>query len=305
MSGYGLSAISKPLLALATSWPMVLFARVSDRFGKGMRTTARDAVIAESTDEALRGRAFGFHRSADQIGAVVGPLLALPLLTLFHHDYRTLFILAFIPGALSVALLLPVRETGRAVANPTAAPPQFRWSGTPVRFRRYLFVTALFAIGNSSDVFLLLRAKQVGFPDTQVFLLYALFNLLTVLSAYPAGLLSDRIGRKRILVTGFVLFSAVYAGFGFVLHSWWLWVLYAAYGLFNGMTDGVARAYAIDLAGPEHRATALGLHSLAIGLTTLVASTAAGLLWSHFGPAAPFLYGAVTSLTSAIALKFI
>jgi MFS family permease len=305
IGGYGLSAISKPLLALARSWPMVLVARVSDRFGKGMRGTARDAIIVESTADETRGRAFGFHRSADQTGAVVGPLLALPLLSLFHHDYRGLFLAAFVPGALAVALLFLVRETGRAVATPAAPAPEFKWRETPPKFRIYLLVTALFAIGNSSDVFLILRAKQVGFPDTEVFLLYAFFNLIVVLSAFPAGLLSDRVGRKQILVVGFLLFSAVYAGFGFVTQLWTVWLLYAAYGLFTGMTEGVARAYAVDLAGPEHRGTALGLHSLAIGLTTFIASAVAGLLWSHFGPPAPFLYGAATALLAGIALMFV
>jgi MFS family permease len=301
IGGYGLSAVAKPALALAGGWPLVLVARVADRFGKGMRGTARDAIIAESSDPAQRGRAFGFHRSADQVGAVAGPLLALPLLAFFHQNYRAVFIAAFIPGALGVLLLFLVKETGRG-AKAAAELPKFRWSETTPAFRRFLFITLLFALGNSSDVFLILRARQLGISASAVMVLYAFFNLIVVLTSFPAGVLSDRLGRKRILVAGFALFAVVYAGFGLASNIAAIWIFYGLYGLHMGMTEGVSRAFAVDLVSPDHRGTALGLHSLATGATTLAASSVAGLLWNCAGAPAAFYYGAATATLSALLL---
>lgn len=301
LAGYSLAALAKPLLALAGAWPLVLAARVLDRFGKGLRNTPRDALIADSTEERFRGRAFGFHRSADQIGAVAGPLLALPLLALFQQNYRAVFVVAFLPAALGVALLSMVRETGRG--RVTGAPLRsFRWrQATPV-FRRFLGITLLFALGNSSDAFLILRAQQLGLSTPRVVLLFATFNLVYVLSAYPAGLLSDRLGRKRLLVAGLGVFALVYLGFALVAAPVWLWLLFGIYGLYMGLTDGVTRAFVVDLVSAEGRATALGVYSMVIGLATLPASAIAGLLWQCYGPSAPFLYGGALAGLAAMLL---
>jgi MFS family permease len=292
LAGYGLAAFAKPALALAVGWPLVLAARVLDRFGKGVRGSPRDALIADSSPERLRGRAFGFHRATDQIGAVIGPLLALPLLSLFHQNLRALFVAAFVPAALGVAILTAVRETGRG-PSPAAALPRFRLSGTPPAFRRLLAVMLLFTVGNSSDMFLILRAQQLGISTGAVVLLFAVYNAVYAAASYPAGAISDRIGRKRVMMAGLAVFAVVYAGFGLARGPAWVWALFAVYGLYQGLTDGTSRALVVDLVPAELRATALGVYSMAIGLAALPASVIAGLLWQRVGPAAPFFYGGV------------
>lgn len=307
LAGYSLSAIAKPLLALAAGWPLVLGARVLDRFGKGVRATARDAMLAESSRQQHRGRTFGFHRSADQIGAVAGPLLALPLLALFHNNFRALFIAAFIPAAFGAILLFKVTETGLAArpAKNAPPPPSFRWKDTSPAFRRFLLITLLFALGNPSDVFLILRAKQSGIGTRQILFLFAFYNFTTVVSAFPAGRLSDRIGRKKLLVAGLFLFAVIYTGFAFANSRFAIWLLFAAYGVHVGINDGLSRAFAVDLASPEHRGTALGLHAAATGISAFAASAIAGFLWSWSGPAATFLYGAAMAAIAGAALAIL
>jgi MFS family permease len=292
LAGYGLAAVAKPLLALATGWPLVLGARVLDRFGKGIRNSPRDALIADSSRESERGRAFGFHRATDQIGAVIGPLLALPLLAAFHQNLRWLFVAAFVPAALGVAILTAVRETGRGPSPIAAGPPRFRLRGAEPAFLRFLAIMLLFTVGNSSDMFLILRAQQLGIGTGAVLLLFAVYNAVYAAASYPAGSLSDRVGRRRVITAGLALFAAVYAGFGLAGGPRWVWVLFAVYGLYQGLTDGTSRALVVDLVSPEHRATALGVYAMATGLAALPASVIAGLLWQNVGPAAPFFYGA-------------
>jgi MFS family permease len=304
LAGYSLAALTKPLLAAAAGWPLVLGARVLDRFGKGLRGSPRDALIADSTEESLRGRAFGFHRSTDQAGAVIGPLLALPLLGLFHQNLRLLFVAALVPAALGVAILTAVRETGRG-ASPGAAPPRFRLRGTEPAFRRFLLVMLLFTIGNSSDMFLILRAQQLGMSARHVVLLFALFNAVYVASAYPSGVISDRVGRKRVMMAGLAVFALVYAGFGLANGPVWVWVLFSVYGLYQGLTDGISRALVVDLVSPEHRATALGLYAMTTGLFAFPASVIAGLLWQRIGPAAPFFLGSVTAALAWAGFHFV
>lgn len=300
IGGYGLAALAKPLLALAAGWPMALAARMLDRFGKGLRGTPRDALIADSSEPARRGRAFGFHRSADQAGAVLGPLLALPLLSLFHQDLRAVFVVAFIPAAIGVATLFAVRETGRRERG--VRPPAFRLRQAAPAFRQFLGAMLLFALGNSSDVFLIVRARQVGLTPQQIVLLFAAFNLTYVLSAYPAGAISDCIGRRRVMVAGLGVFALVYLGLGLVAAPFWVSVLFLVYGLYQGLTDGTSRALVVDLVAPEHRATALGFYSMATGLATFLASAIGGLLWQWYGAPATFLYGAVLAAAAAVML---
>ncbi len=299
LAGYALAAVSKPLLAFAGAWPLVLTARVTDRFGKGVRGTPRDALIADSTPEELRGRAFGFHRSTDQTGAVIGPLLALPLLGFFHQNYRALFAAAFVPAAIGVLVLLAVRETGHGRMPGTPRPGGLRLRETDPAFQKFLLSITVFALGNSSDTFLILRARQLGFSTPEIVLVFAAFNLSYVLSAYPAGVISDRIGRKKVLVTGLIVFAMVYAGFGLAAAPALIWPLFVVYGIYQGLTDGVSRAFVVDLVPGPQRATAIGIYSTAIGLAAFPASLIAGLLWQHLGPAAPFCYGAVMAAIAA------
>lgn len=299
-AGYGISALAKVAMGAATGWSAVLGARIADRFGKGVRTSARDAMLAESAQDEWRGRAFGLHRSMDQIGAVIGPLLALPLLTLFNHDLRKVFFLAAVPGLLSLAVIRFTRETG-AVArfDPTRRQP------LPKRFWVYLAISVLFALGNSADALLLLRAKSLGASTNAIVLYFALFNLVTVAASYPSGAISDRLGRRRVLMAGWIVFAGVYASFGIVAHQAFVPLLFAIYGLYSGIAEGAARAYVVDLVGPDMKATALGYHALATGVAVLGANVAAGLLWEHAGAAYPFLYGGAMAFLSSLLLAVI
>jgi MFS family permease len=298
LSGYGLAAFTKPLLAVASAWPLVLCARVLDRFGKGLRGSPRDALIADSTPPDLRGRAFGFHRSGDSVGAVCGPLLAVLLLSVLSGNYRAVFLIAFVPGLLSTFLILPVRER-KAAARPGPLLSLSVARENPA-LRRFLLITLLFAIGNSSDMFLILRAKQLGASSTTSVLLFTVCNLMNVVSSYPAGILSDRLGRKGILVFGFLLFSGIYLSFGLAAGVGSLWLLFPAYGLYLGLTDGVSKALLVDLVSREERGAALGLQAAITGLSALPASVVAGLLWQRVGPGAAFAYGAITAAIAGL-----
>jgi len=223
----------------------------------------------------------------------VGPLIALALLAFFHQNLRALFVAAFVPAAVGVAILTAVRETGRASrqTRPPAPPPRFRLRGAEPGFRRFLVVMLVFTLGNSSDMFLILRAQQLGLGTGAVVLLFALYNAVYAAASYPAGVISDRVGRKRVMVAGLAIFAAVYAGFGFAGKAGWIWPLFAVYGLYQGLTDGTSRALVVELVSAEHRGTALGVYSMTTGLAALPASVIAGILWQRLGPGAPFLYG--------------
>jgi MFS family permease len=254
-------------------------------------------MLGESTGTEWRGRAFGFHRSMDQIGAVIGPLLALPLLALFDQDLRKVFLAAAIPGLLSLSVIRAARETGGAVPG-----KRLPGQSLPRRFRVYLLISVVFALGNSADALLLLRAKSLGASTSAIVLYFAMFNAVTVAASYPAGAISDRLGRRRVLLAGWVVFALVYAAFGVVTHLALVPLLFAVYGLHAGMAEGAARAYVVDLVGPEQKATALGYHALATGIAVLGANVAAGLLWEHAGSAYPFLYGGATALLASLSL---
>jgi MFS family permease len=298
LAGYGISALTRPMLAMAYGWPMVLAARVLDRFGKGIRGAPRDALIADSVDPEFRGRAFGFHRSMDQTGAVIGPLIGMGLLAAFHDNLRWVFLIAFIPSAISTLIVLIVRDRKRPVGE--SAPPRLTFAGLSPQFRHFLVVVAIFSIGNSSDVFLILRAQQLGYSATTVIGMFALFNIVYVLSAYPAGILSDRIPRRFLFTAGLVIFALVYAGFAVIHNARWLWGLFPIYGLYMGLTDGVSRAIVSDLVDAAHRGSALGLHAAVLGFAAFPASAAAGVLWSKFGPPAPFYTGALCAFLAAM-----
>jgi MFS family permease len=298
--GYSLSAISKPLLALATSWHFVLVSRLIDRVGKGVRTSARDAMIAASCTPDARGKAFGLHRAMDTIGAFLGPILAVLLLSVFHFSYQMIFMIAFIPAAIGVATLAFLqRETPMqkpAVGTAEARAPISR------ELKKFVLIYGLFALGNSSDVFLLLKAKQVGLTANGVLLTYVFYNFVYALAATPAGWLSDKLSRRTLMIGGLVVFALVYTGFAFATSEFAIWILFALYGVYAAATEGVSKALVADLSTPENRGTAMGLMHTVTGLLAFVASTAAGLLWTHVSPAAPFLYGAACAAAAAVLL---
>jgi MFS family permease len=301
MAGYGFAAAGKLLLALAFAWPLVLFARFVDRFGKGIRGAPRDALIADSTPPALRGRAFGVHRSMDTAGAVLGPLLALALAALLHDRLRWVFAIAVIPGVLGVLALLLVREPPHKAAL-GSRPPALTLRGLDRRLRLFLLVSLIFALGNSSDVFLILRAKDLGLSTTAVVLAYVVYNFIYMAAATPAGIVSDRVGRRNVFLLGLLIFAAVYAGFALTSRAALVWPLFAVYGLYIALTDGTGKALITDLAPGGSRATALGVYGTLTGLAALVASLVAGVLWDSVGEWTPFALGAAGALLAAALL---
>lgn len=298
--GYSLSAISKPLLALAASWHLVLVSRLIDRLGKGIRTSARDAMIAASCTPDARGKAFGLHRAMDTIGAFVGPILAVVFLSVFHLSYQTIFVIAFIPAALGVATLAFLHREAPA-PKPAAGTPGGR---APIskELKKFVLIYGLFALGNSSDVFLLLKAKQIGLTANGVLMTYIFYNFIYALAATPAGWLSDKLSRRTLMIGGLGVFAVVYTGFAFATSELAIWALFALYGVYAAATEGVSKALVADLSTAENRGTAMGLLHTVQGLLAFAASVVAGLLWTHVSPAAPFLYGAICAAAAAAVL---
>ena len=300
VGGYTLSACARPLVALAGTGWHVLAVRFTDRVGKGLRTAPRDALIAAAAPPESWGRAFGFHRAMDHAGAVVGPLIAFALLSTVVHDLRTVFALAAIPGLLAVGILIARVADAPPAAREAAGPPRLSLTPFSPRFRAVLAVIALFTLGNSSDAFLLLKAHAVGVGAASIPLLWIVLHLSKALSSTPAGALSDRIGRPRLILAGWLVYAGVYGGFAVADHAWQIWALFVVYGLFFGLTEGVEKAYIADLAPPDLRGTAYGLYHAAVGLTALPASLLMGLVWEHVSPAAAFTVGAALALASAV-----
>ena len=301
-AGYGISTIVKPLFALAMAPWHVLVLRFGERFGKGIRTAPRDALIADSTDPANRGAAYGFHRAADTLGAVGGLLLGAVFLWLFDGDLRKVFLISSIPAVAAVAVIvLRVRD----VARRTPATDRPAHVHSPALGRRVIWLIAsisIFSLGNSSDAFLALRARDLGFPLVQVPLLFLTMNVVYSLGAYPVGKLSDRIGRKGIVLTGMLVYALAYLGFALVSTRAGAWPLFAIYGMFHALTDGTLRAIVADLVPAERAGTAFGLYHGTVGFMALPASVIMGLIWTTYGAPAAFGLGAALALVAACVL---
>lgn len=304
--GYGSSTFGKIFLYIATSWWWVLLSRVIDRFGKGIRNAPRDALIADSSAKERRGRAFGLHRTMDTLGAATGVLIAYYLLTSHAGpiDYRKIFLLSLIPAFLGLIFLFFVKENKTPPVT-AANKLSFKWSSLPLKLKLFLVVTVLFTLGNSSNQFLLLRAKNLGYTTENVLLLYLVYNIVYALVSYPAGRLSDIIGRKKLLVWGYVFYGVVYLGFAITSDPRLLWGLFGLYGIYIGMTEGVEKALVTDIAPENLRATMIGLHATLVGIGLFPASFLAGILWNQFGPAATFYFGGVTGLLAAVGLMLV
>jgi MFS family permease len=294
-----LSAFSKIIFSLAYSWPVVLLARFVDRFGKGTRTSARDALITESSDSSARGRTFGFHRAMDTMGAVIGPLLAIVAMQILNENYRFIFLLSFIPAFIGVLLLFFfVKEKDRK--SKSTADFQFNWKSLDPSFKVFLFISFIFALGNSSNAFLILRAQNLGLSVTMVMLAYVLFNFVYAVFSLPAGIISDKIGPKKILLAGFLLFAVIYLFFGLITKSIFIWLLFPFYGIYMALTEGIGKAYISNLIPKEKAGTAFGIYQTTIGLCTFFASWIAGLLWSYVSISAPFIFGSVMAMLAAL-----
>ncbi len=299
-AGYGISTLSRPIIALATGWHHVMGSRFMDRFGKGVRTAPRDAIIAESAEKTHLGRAFGFHRSMDTMGAVVGPAIAFFLLGIFSNNYRLVFWLSMIPGAIAVLLIILFITEKKKVPLPHAKRPKLTLKHFDWRFKFFLASATLFAIGNSSDVFLILRAQQTGIPTVMIPVVYLLFNLIYSLSAIPAGIAADRFGKKRVILLGFVLFAVLYYGFAIARDTAVIWVLFGFYGLFMGLTEGIQKAFLATIIPQDFKATAFGVYNTAVGLAMFPASLLGGWLWDNISPSATFYFGSITASLSAV-----
>lgn len=286
--GYTLSAVGKPLLAVATVWPVVLLGRGVDRLGKGIRGTARDALLADVIPPSIRGKAFGLHRSLDTAGALVGVLIAALLMLWIPGAYRTVFVLAAIPGLLAVALLFTVRERQPTSEGNPRAEGKVPWRTFPRPFWVMVGLSLVFGLANSSDTFLLLRAGQLGLSEAQVVGTYALYNVTYMLVSYPAGILSDRLGRWAVIGLGWTLYAVVYGSFAFTGRAWLL-PLFALYGIYIGLTKGVGVALVADHAPSEWRGSAMGIFFMASGGVTLLANALTGFLWDHVGVQSAFL----------------
>ncbi len=298
--GYGISTLSRPILATAAAWQQVFAARFIDRLGKGVRTAPRDAIIADSAKTTHLARAFSFHRAMDTAGAVVGPALAIYCLGLFHNDYRKVFWVSVAPGVIAVLLIFIFIREKRKPAATAAARPGLSFSRFDPKVRFFMVIAMIFSLGNSSDVFLILRAEQVGIPAVMIPAVYFTFNLVYALSAVPAGMAADRFGMKRVILTGFVLFACLYYGFAVAAHAAAVWVLFGLYGVFMGLTEGVQKAFLATIIPPEFKATAFGVYATCTGAAMLPASLIGGWLWDRFSSAATFYFGAATAILSAL-----
>lgn len=293
--GYGISTVSRPVIANAATWFEVLAARFVDRTGKGIRTAPRDAIIADSTDNSRLGRAFGFHRFMDTVGAVIGPALAFMLLSVYTGNLRLVFYVSTIPAAIAVIVIaLFIKE--KAHRRELARMPRLSFESFNGPFRHYIGVIAIFSLGNFADAFIILRAQNLGVAKEHITIIYLVFNIIYAVSSIPLGLLADKIGLKIMLLAGFLYYSLLYAGFAFATANLHIWFLFPLYGVYKGMSDGMQRAYLAALAPPERRATAFGVYHTAVGVMLLPASIIAGFLWDKYGPLETFLYGGVMSL---------
>ena len=300
LAGFFLAAISKPLMGLAPAWPGVLGGRLVDRIGAGTRSAPRDALIAGSVGDRDRGKAFGLEGAGDNLGAFLGPLIAVVLLGVFAIQLRWIFYLAVIPGLLAFLMVLLVRPRAAPVASRSRL--DFNLAEFPRAYWRYLAATGLFALGNSSTSFIILETQNAGASLDTAILIYAGYNLVAALIAYPAGWLSDRFGRKRLLLACFAIFFLAYLGFALSRNLLVIALLFAAYGLYQGMFRGVGKAFAADLVPTQLRASGIGWYSTTVGLSQLVASVVAGQLWDRVGHQAVFAYGAVVALAGMVAL---
>ena len=307
--GYGLSAISKPLMAFFVYPLWIFFVRAIDRLGKGLRTGARDAVLSDEATPATKGKIFGFHRSMDTLGAVLGPLFALLYLKWHPHNYRLLFYIAFVPGVLAVYCSLLLKDKNIKPNTGTNKVGFFSflhyWKQSPLLYKRLVVGLLVFALFNSSDVFLLLKAKQGGLSDSEVIGIYIFYNLVYAAFAFPVGVIADKIGLKSIFLLGLLLFTAVYAGIAVAQTQYLFYVLFFLYGVYAAATEGISKAWISNITDKKDTATAIGTYSGFQSICTLLASSLAGLIWFKAGALVSFLVTAVAALLVMIYISFI
>lgn len=301
--GYSFAAVSKILIGLAFGWPMVLFARIVDRLGKGLRTAARDSLLLENSTKENKGYIFGFHRAFDSLGAVFGPLLALVVLYFLKDNIRQTFFIAFIPAVIAIFLLIfLVKEKKIKVKKERNKFVKISFKNMDSRLKLFLVISFIFSAGNSSDVFLLLRGQSLGLTATQVVLAYVLYNISQTIFSTPAGILADKFGARRIFAGGLLVFSVVYLFFGLINSSFWLWLLFPIYGIYIAATDGISKAYVSEFIQSKESGSYFGAYYTLTAIGTFLASLIGGLLWYFINPQATFLYGSFMAFLSFIIL---
>jgi len=302
--GYALSALSKPMMAIFVYPIWIFFARTMDRFGKGIRTGAREALLSDEATPQTKGRVFGFHRSMDTTGAVLGPALALLYLYFFPNDYKTLFIIAFIPGVLSVVATFFLKEKRSAEHKPKIKTHFFSflkyWKVGPPQYRKVVIGLLVFTLFNSSDFFLLLKAKQSGLDDLMIIILYISYNLLYALFAFPLGIIADKVGLKTILVVGLACFALVYFGMSFTTDLYFYFALFFIYGLYSAATEGISKAWISNIADKKDTATAIGTFTGLQSVCTMLASSLTGLIWFYYDSTTAFITTAIATVLVAV-----
>lgn len=304
--GYFLASITRPFIGLATSAYHVLFLRFFDRIGKGVRSSPRDALLSQSCSEEERGKAFGFQRAMDHAGAMTGPLIASFLMAFFTKDLRIIFLLAFIPsffclwilwrGVTDVSLAKPPNHDD----SKSSSPPKLNWKGWDRKFKYFLIIITLFTLGNSSDAFLLLRAQDLGIHIVSIPILWFVFHLSKTIFSIPGGSLSDRIGRRKVMILAWTIYGLVYLGFAFASKTYQIWLLFIAYGLFYGLSEGTEKAWVSDLVEESKRGTAYGAYHFCIGIASLPASLLMGFIWKAIGVHWAFSFGATMALIASL-----
>ncbi len=300
--GYALATFGRPLIAFTRAWWHVAIIRFIDRVGKGIRTSPRDALISHSVSPDIKGKAFGFHRAMDHLGAIVGPLTAMILLKFGLH-MKTVFLLAVIPGIISLFILFFFVE--EKVDDKKHNKLNFNLKVFPFSFKYYLFVVILFTLSNSSDTFLIFRANEVGVSIAMVPLLWMVLHFVKALLSIPGGIWSDKVGRKLVIITGWIVYALIYLGFGFATRLWHIWLLFALYGIYFALTEGVEKAFVSDLSPKDYQGTAFGLFNLSIGIAAFPSSVIFGFIYQSLGGKFAFIYGASLALLSSILLLFV
>lgn len=297
VSGYGASAIAKIIIALSYSWPIVLLGRIVDRLGKGARTGARDALLLEATDKSDKGFIFGLHRSMDSMGAVLGPTLSLFLLYAFHNNIRLILLLAVIPAFVSLFFFAFIKEAKKKLATTKTTLSVSIYKLSP-KLKLFLLGMVIFSLGNSSDTFLILKAKSLGLSLLLVISAYILYNITYTFASTPAGIIADKIGARKVLIVGIIIYALVYAGFAFNKLPFFVWVLFGVYGFYIALTDGISKAIIGELTTPEKAGTAYGVFYTITSIATLFASIIGGLLWSFVSPSETFLFASACAIFS-------
>ncbi|MCH7517339.1 MAG: MFS transporter [Bacteroidetes bacterium] len=303
--GYGLSALAKPLPGIFPNISAVAISRTADRTGKGMRTAPRDALLGSYSDNNNSGAIFGFHRGMDTLGAVIGPLAAILLLYLFSGNFQLIFLAAIVPSAFAVFFTLLVKDRKISPSKRVKGSYAEFWRSAPKQYKTLLLLITIFSFVNSSDVFLILKSRDVSDSNILAILGYVFYNLIYAGASYPFGKLSDKFGKNIIYGGGLLVFSLVYFGFAFIPYTFFIWILFALYGLYSAATEGISKAWVSDMVPDERRGTAIGLLTMLSGFAIMLGSFTAGFLWDEFGSTIPFLLSAVVSLIVGVIILMI